>query len=109
MKKAVLAMCLVLPGTPLFADGFVLGSGRWTCDKAIKAANGGAPIQVGQLAGWILGYWSAATFQREKGFIDIVEKVGGQKIYEATLAECSKAPPATPLYEVADRMIANTK
>ena len=75
----------------------------------IKTYEQGSPVQKGQLVGWLLGYWTAATFQRETAFVDIVENVGGEKIYEATIAECRKAPPNTPLFRVADSMIANTK
>lgn len=99
----------MLPAMEAGAEGFVLGAGRWSCADAVQAAQQGSPIQKGQLAGWILGYWTSATFQRETGFIDTVEKVGGQKIYEATIAECTAAPPDTPLYRVADSMIRNTK
>ena len=91
------------------ADGYVLGAGRWSCAETIEAIDGGDASLVGQAAGWIMGYWSAATFHRETGFIDIVEQVGGRTVYEKTVEECRKAPPETLLYTVADAMISNTK
>ena len=109
MHKIILALGVSIYATAAAADGFVLGSGRWSCGDVIKASEQGSPLQQGQLAGWLLGYWSAATFQRETAFVDIVENVGGQKIYHATIAECRKAPPDTLLFRVADSMIANTK
>ena len=109
MRKTILAICMIVPGMTALADGFVLGSGRWTCGDVIKVSEQGSPIQKGQLIGWLMGYWSAATFQRETAFVDIVETVGGEKIYTASVDECRKAPPETLLYRVADSMIANTK
>ena len=107
--RSIIAACLLTASiTPVLADGFVMGSGRWTCGQAIQAWQG-KPIDKGQVAGWILGFWSAATFTRETGFVDTVERAGGLKIIEATLAECSKTSPDTPLYRVAQGMIENTK
>ena len=107
--KRVLAAAILLAGpAPALADGFMMGSGQWTCGQAIGAWNG-TPIQKGQLAGWIMGYWSAATTARESAFVDTVEKVGGLKIVEATLAECQKAGSEAMLYRVTQGMIANTK
>ena len=91
------------------ADGYVMGAGRWTCDEVTGSADNGNASQIGQAAGWVLGYWSAATFQRETRFIDIVEEVGGNVIWEKTVAECRNAPPGTLLYLVANAMISNTK
>ncbi len=109
MKRVFLAIGLMFAAPAALADGFVLGSGRWSCKDVIGAYEQGSPIQKGQLAGWLLGYWTAATFQRSDAFVDIVEKAGGQKIYEATVTECRNAPPDTLLFRVADSMIRNTK
>lgn len=107
--KRILAVAILLAGpVQAQADGFMMGSGQWTCGQAIEAWNG-TPIQKGQLAGWIMGYWSAATTTRETSFIDTVERVGGLKIVEATLGECQKAGPEAMLYRVTQGMIANTK
>ena len=102
------AALFALP-THALADGYVFGAGRWTCAKAIEVYEAGTPLDKGQLVGWILGYWSHATFSREKGFIDTVEKVGGIKIATATVDECRKAPADLMIFKVADGMIANTK
>ena len=91
------------------SDGYVMGAGRWTCDDALTIAQSGTPIQKGQLAGWIFGFWSSATFHRESSFVDTVEQVGGKKIYDATFAECAKAPGSTLIHVVVRSMIKNTK
>ena len=90
-------------------DGYVMGAGRWTCDDALRVAQSGTPAQTGDLAGWILGFWSASTFQRETSFVDTVEQVGGRQIYIATMEECQKAPGQTLLHVVVRSMIKNTK
>ena len=108
MKRILLAAALGCAALPALADGFMMGSGRWNCGDVLKAWNG-EPIAKGQVAGWILGYWSAATAVRETAFVDTVERVGGTKIVEATLAECQKAGPDVLLYQVTQGMIANTK
>ena len=108
MRHLIAAVVLAGSVAPAWSDGYVMGSGRWTCAQAIQAWEG-KPIDKGQLAGWIMGYWSAATFERETKFVDTVEKVGGLKIVEATLSECRKAPGETLLYKVTRSMIVNTK
>ena len=86
-----------------------MGAGRWTCAEALEAWQNGTPIVKGQLIGWVLGFWSAATFVREEAFVDKVEAAGGEAITRATLAECQKAPPETLLYRVSRSMVQNTK
>lgn len=108
MKRVLVMMVFVALPAVAAADGFIMGAGRWSCGQALQAWQG-KPIDKGQLAGWILGYWSAATTTRDKGFVDTVERVGGLKIVEATLAECQKAGPDVPLYKVTQGMIVNTK
>lgn len=102
-------LCLALLPLPAAADGFVMGAGRWTCAEALRVGNRGSAAETGQLAGWIAGFWSAASFGREQGFIDTVERVGAEAIFRATLTECAKAAPDTPVYRVAQEMIRNTR
>jgi hypothetical protein len=109
MKQVVFAIVLGAGAMPALADGFVLGSGRWTCAQAIQVFDTGTGIQKGQLVGWLMGYWTGATFTREKTFVDTVESVGGRKIADATIAECRNAKPETLIYRIADSMIRNTK
>ena len=108
MRKLLLIVMLAMPAAPVFADGFVLGAGRWACKDVVGIYENGSPVQQGQLAGWLLGFWTAATFRRDDSFVDTVEAAGGRKIYDASVAECRKAPPETMLYRVAERMIRNT-
>ncbi|RMD91264.1 MAG: 5'-methylthioadenosine phosphorylase [Alphaproteobacteria bacterium] len=105
---AVLFALAALPGE-VAADGYIMGAGRWTCAQVRQVAESGTPAEVGQLAGWLLGFWSAATLQRETHFVDIVEQVGGEKIVRATVQECAKAPSTVRLHEVAGKMIENTR
>ncbi|MCP5088263.1 MAG: 5'-methylthioadenosine phosphorylase [Rhodobacteraceae bacterium] len=103
----ILVVGMIWPGIAA-ADGYVMGSGRWSCADAVAVYEGGSPLQKGQLAGWIMGFWSAATFERETKFVDIVESVGAEKITNSTVAECRKASEV-PVYRVVRSMIENTK
>lgn len=114
MRHLALAL-IVSCATPLAAqvtfsstDSYIMGAGGWTCAEVIETFQGSDESLKGQLAGWVLGVWTRATTEREKGFTDIVEKVGGLKIYEATLTECRQEPPSTYLYRVVYKMIDNT-
>ena len=112
LKPAALALAILCPGlaaAPASADGYVLGAGRWTCAEVTEAVDSGNPSRIGQSVGWVFGTWTAATFRRETGFIDTVEQVGGNAIWERTVAECRNAPPETMLYRVVNAMISNTK
>lgn len=109
MKQLFLAAAVAFVPTLAVADGFVMGAGRWTCGQALNVSQTGSPIEKGQLIGWLLGFWSAATFEREVGFVDTVEKAGGEAIYNATLQQCAKAPADTVLFRVVRSMIENTK
>ncbi|MAM60744.1 5'-methylthioadenosine phosphorylase [Maritimibacter sp. UBA3975] len=106
VPAAFLSLCSALPAQ---ADGFVMGAGRWDCARALEAANSGEGMAYEQLVGWLMGFWSHATFTRETGFVDIVEEVGGLKIFELTMTECQRAPGDTLLYVVSRSMIENTK
>lgn len=109
MRALLLATALCAAAPQALADGFMMGAGRWTCGEVSRIQQNGTPAEFGQLAGWILGFWSAATLTRETSFVDTVENAGGKKIYEATLAQCQKAGPDVLLYRVARGMVANTK
>ena len=105
MKKLLLILAIATPGVAS-ADGYVIGAGRWTCADVIASKDDIS--RYAQMAGWVFGYWSAATFSRESAFVDTVENVGGNAILDATVTECSKAPSDTPLYRVVQQMITNT-
>ena len=108
MKKTIAAAILFASAGMAHADGFMMGSGQYSCERALQAWNG-TPIEKGQLAGWIMGYWSAATTARDTSFVDTVERVGARKIVETTLVECQKAGPDVMLYRVTQSLIRNTK
>jgi len=107
MKKLVLLLSMLAP-TLAIADGYVVGAGRWTCAEVVRIGDGGTDIEVGQLTGWVLGFWSAATFTADTAFIDIVENVGGRAILDATVDACRKAPTDAMLFQVSQSMIRNT-
>ena len=109
MRAVLLAGAIAAAAPAAMADGYIMGAGRWTCAEVAKTAQEGKPIEVGQLAGWILGFWSRSTQARETAFIDTVEKVGGKRIYELTIEQCRKAGPDVLLHRVAESMIKNTK
>lgn len=107
MKHVLLAGALLFPNITI-ADGYVLGAGRWTCAEVVRVADGGSQSEVGQMAGWLFGFWSAETFGAETAFIDIVENAGERKILDLSIAECRKAPPETLLFRVTQSIIRNT-
>lgn len=102
-----LALSILTPAAQ--ADGYIIGAGRWTCEKAIEVLESGTESEKGQLAGWIFGFWSFATGTREAEFVDKVEAAGGIRIADLTIAECRKAPPETMVYQVSGSIIRNTK
>jgi hypothetical protein len=98
--------------TPPAADarnGFVLGSGQWTCGDVLGVAQNGTPLDRGQMFGWIMGYWSAASFAESDAFIASMQTAGGQSIANITIAECRNQPAAAPLYLVTQGIIANSR
>ncbi len=107
MKPFLLSISLLLPNFAQ-ADSFILGAGRWSCQDLLTANETEDMARVFQAVGWLLGYWSAETNYREKGFVDVVEQAGGRAIFDQTLVECSKAPADIMLFELADSMIENT-
>ena len=106
---AFAALDLTLPAPSARAEGDVVGAGSWPCSDIVEIMETGNPSQVGQVAGRVFASWSAATFRRETGFVDIVEELGGETILRKTVQECRTAPPDTFLYTLANSMIANTK
>ncbi len=106
--KHILAALMLLGPSLASAQGYVMGAGRYTCAEVLAINDGGDPSRVGQLAGWILGYWSSDTFRQNKNFVDIVEQAGGLAILELSIEECRKAPPEALLYQVTQSIINNT-
>lgn len=103
---AAAALCLATTA-PTFAQGYVMGTGRWTCERARAAFVTQNATDQAQVAGWILGYWSHASLGQNEAFIAQMEKAGGVKIVEITLAECQNNPNAM-LYQVADAIFQNS-
>jgi len=107
MKRLFLIATLLAPNFAS-AEGYVLGAGRWTCADVVAAIDSNDTFKVGQIAGWLMGFWSATTFTRETEFIDIVENAGGRAILDTTLEQCRTAPPETLLFTLTQSMISNT-
>jgi len=103
---AVAAACAAAPAN---ADQYNMGAGIWDCGKVISVANGENQSEIGQLVGWILGFWSYATHVNDDAFVDTVEEVGGRSIVDITLARCDEADPETRLHVVAYSMVVNTE
>ena len=112
IRRAAAALTLALPlatGTPAQADGFVLGSGQWTCGDVLRIAQGGSPLDRGQMFGWIMGYWSAVSFAENDAFVANMQRAGGQTIANITIAECRNQPPEAPLFLVTQGIVANSR
>ncbi|MDQ7081430.1 MAG: hypothetical protein Q9M41_12265 [Paracoccaceae bacterium] len=94
--------------SPTLASSYVIvmGFGGNSCGEVIKLVENGNKNATGQIAGWILGYWSAATaFVNDQSFTDKVKAAGARKIFSLTLEQCRKADPATPLMVVTHQAI----
>lgn len=89
-------------------DGYTLGPGTWTCERAVSVAMEDGGQDKSALIGWILGAWSLSTFVREPTYSDLLEQVGGQTIYIETIKNCQSAPPDELLHKVVRSMIDNT-
>ena len=89
-------------------DGYAMGPGTWTCEKAISIALEDGGSDKSALIGWILGAWSFSTFAREPAYSDVIEDVGGQAIYVETIRRCQSAPPDELLHVVVRAMVDNT-
>lgn len=106
-RSLIFGLGLCLAAMQARADGYVMGAGRWTCERVVQVAESGTPIEKGQVFGWILGYWSFASTARETGFVDTVERVGAEGIANATVEIC-RSQPQTPLFRVSDIIIRTT-
>ena len=95
--------------TPAAADQFIMGAGSWPCGEVTRVAQSGSDSEVGQLAGWVLGFWSYATYERDNTFVNTVETVGGRGVFDATVQECAGADAEVLLHVVARSMAENTK
>ena len=109
MKKIKFVLLLALTqGVAMQAQaakGFAMGYGGNTCASVIEVVNSGDGEQIGQVAGWILGYWTAISFQSDQVFVDKLKQAGPNKIVEVTLQQCEKADPNTPLVAVTHQTI----
>ena len=108
IRPAVLAAALTLPQTGK-ADVYILGAGQWTCGQVLTLVPGGTPLDRGQLIGWIMGYWTAASFEKEDGLAQSLADAGGDAIVNVTLQECAAQPAGTPLFAVTQALIENTR
>ncbi len=81
MRLHILSIITALTLAPMTAqaDGYVMGAGRWTCGDLVRIHDQGTQLEKAQVFSWIMGFWSAATFERETGFVDIVEKCRRQR------------------------------
>ena len=104
MRKLLLCAALLAP-TPGLADGYVMGAGRWTCEKVITVVDEKQANEFYQLAGWILGFWSRESLGREAAFNDMLEKQGGTTIVDFTVATCRKVAPETLVYQLTQDII----
>ncbi|MCO6383085.1 MAG: hypothetical protein JXQ91_14430 [Vannielia sp.] len=108
MNRTILAAALCLATTaPALSEAFMMGTGRWTCERARAAFVTQNVTDQGQVAGWILGYWSHASIDTPKAFLDKMQEVGPGKIVDITLAECQKNPNAM-LFQVTEAILQNS-
>lgn len=108
MIRTILAAGLAAAtAAPAFAEAYMMGTGRWTCERARAAFVTQTVTDQAQVAGWILGYWSHASIDQPTGFLDKMQEVGGNKIVEITLAECQKNPNAM-LFQVTEAILQNS-
>ena len=106
---AALAATVAMPAHAGDGVGTVMGAGQWTCAKALEVEASGTDIDNGLLVGWLLGYWSAVTFERDAPFNATVKEFGGRAIYDATMSQCRNALPEVQLYMLTQAIIENTK
>jgi len=99
-----------LLASPAGASSFVMGYGGNSCGEILKLIESGDKQQTGQIVGWILGYWSAATaLVSDQGFTDKVKTAGAKKILGVTLEQCRQVDPATPLIVVTNKIVKATR
>ena len=101
---ATFALAGVIAAQQAAADGYVIGAGRWTCERALSASVGRA-LDKGQVYGWIFGAISQQTFAGDTKFVDTIEQIGGARVAEIVFDECRKAAPDTELYKVVDKVV----
>ena len=114
--KHLLLCGLMMVSAPVLAgqvtlsdkDGYAMGPGTWTCERAVTVATGEGGSDKSALIGWILGAWSLSTFLREPSYSDLIEEVGGEQIYIETIRRCQSAPAGELLHLVVRSMIDNT-
>lgn len=110
MRRGTAAFVLSLGvSTSAQADGFILGSGSWTCGQALATVQNGTPLDRGQLIGWIMGFWTAASFEKEDGLPQVLAQSGGQTVANLTINECRQQPANAPIYLVTQGLIENTR
>ncbi|MBY6048129.1 HdeA/HdeB family chaperone [Vannielia litorea] len=108
MNRTFLAAALCMATTaPALSEAYMMGTGRWTCERARAAFVTQNVTDQAQVAGWILGYWSHASIDKPTAFLDKMQEVGGTKIVEITLAECQKNPNAM-LFQVTEAILQNS-
>ena len=105
----ILTLAQGLAGPAVAAKGFPMGYGTSSCGQVLEIMQSGDKEQIGQIAGWILGYWSAISFQRDQAFIDKLKQAGAKKIIQVTLGQCQKAEPDTPLVLITHQTIQSVK
>jgi len=88
MRSLVLPAALALAPLPLWADQYYMGAGSWTCDQFVQRIDSGDGGLTAQAAGFVMGFWSAATLNNGDAFTDLVEQTGGRAIFEATYKAC---------------------
>ncbi len=108
MKSFLLAAVLLAP-LPAFADGFIMGAGRWTCAKVVEVADGEHLGDYFQMGGWIFGFWSRETIDQDSAFIDKIENIGGTKIFDFTVDACRNADPEMLLFQLTQKIIDSSK
>ncbi|HCQ67163.1 MAG TPA: hypothetical protein DIU07_19355 [Rhodobacteraceae bacterium] len=77
---AFTTLVFTLAATSARAEGSVMGTGSWPCSEIVVIMETGDPSLVGQVAGWVFGYWSGATFRREADRVGILEEVDEETI-----------------------------
>ena len=95
MRSAIFAAALACTPLTAQADDYqVFGYGNNTCESVIAAMQSEDPLQRGQVVGWILGFWSAASATRDAEFRKTMAEAGARQALDATLAQCEKNPQA---------------
>ncbi|SIN80410.1 HdeA/HdeB family chaperone [Vannielia litorea] len=108
MHRTILAAALCAASTaPALSEAYMMGTGQWTCERARAAFVTENVTDQGQVAGWILGYWSHASIDAPKALLDKMQEVGPAKIIDITLAQCQASPNAR-LFQVTEAIFQNS-